>query len=300
MRASPWISALALLGFTAAQAQTPAAITRDPPVDRAHRAAMAVVHIPTHGVLVNGVLYEAAGAGPHPTMVLLHGLPGNEQNLDLAQAVRRAGWNVLTLHYRGSWGSPGAFSFTHVFEDAQAALDFIRSPANLRTYAVDPRRVVVAGHSMGGMAASIVGANDATLAGVAMISAANFVMFGGVHDARAKAELEAFMADNRESLAGVTPAMMADEAAGNAARWDFVSYAKALARHPLLLVTSDDGLAPPSDALARAAKSDGGVVTQVRLATDHSYSDARVALETAVIDWLATLPPVAAGVARPS
>ena len=300
MRALLSMVTLLLLASTAAQAQVPAAITRDPPVDGAHRAVMAVVHIPTHGLLINGVLYEAAGAGPHPTMVLLHGLPGNEQNLDLAQAVRRAGWNVLTLHYRGSWGSPGAFSFTHVFEDAQAALDFIRSPANVKTYAVDPRRLVVAGHSMGGMAASIVGANDPTLAGVAMISAANFAMFGPVQGAREKAELEAFMADNRESLAGVTPAMMADEAARNAARWDFTSYAQALARHPLLLVTSDDGLAPASDALARAVKTDKGAVTQVRLATDHSYSDARIALETAVVDWLANLPPAAAGVARPS
>lgn len=47
-------------------------------------------------------MYMAAGAGPHPTVLLLHGLPGNEQNVDLAQSIRRAGWNVLTLHYRGS------------------------------------------------------------------------------------------------------------------------------------------------------------------------------------------------------
>ena len=56
------------------------------------------------------------------TVVLLHGLPGNEQNLDLAQAIRRAGWNVLTLHYRGAWGSPGQFSLQHVLEDADAAV----------------------------------------------------------------------------------------------------------------------------------------------------------------------------------
>jgi hypothetical protein len=36
-----------------------------------------------------------------------HGLPGNEEFLDLAQAVRRAGWNTVTFNYRGPWGSPG-------------------------------------------------------------------------------------------------------------------------------------------------------------------------------------------------
>jgi pimeloyl-ACP methyl ester carboxylesterase len=55
---------------------------------------------------LNAVLYIAAGEGPHPNVLLLHGLPGNEQNIDLAQSMRRAGWNVLTFHYRGSWGGP--------------------------------------------------------------------------------------------------------------------------------------------------------------------------------------------------
>jgi len=47
-------------------------------------------------------VYVAAGAGPHPAVVLLHGFPGNEKTLDLAQDVRRAGWNVLYFNYRGA------------------------------------------------------------------------------------------------------------------------------------------------------------------------------------------------------
>ncbi len=69
-------------------------------------------------------MYIAAGAGPHPVVVLLHGFPGNEKNLDLAQAIRREGWDVLYFDYRGSWGTKGAFSFTHSMEDAQAAVAY--------------------------------------------------------------------------------------------------------------------------------------------------------------------------------
>jgi predicted alpha/beta-fold hydrolase len=69
---------------------------------------MEVLHIPSGGVEINGVAYVAAGAGPHPVLVLFHGLPGNEKNLDLAQAVRRAGWTVVTLNYRGSWAARAA------------------------------------------------------------------------------------------------------------------------------------------------------------------------------------------------
>ena len=72
---------------------------------------MTVLHIPTHGVQINGIVYQPSGAGPHPTLVICHGLPGNEKFLDLAQAVRRAGWNAVTFNYRGSWGSPESSAF---------------------------------------------------------------------------------------------------------------------------------------------------------------------------------------------
>jgi predicted alpha/beta-fold hydrolase len=60
-----------------------------------------VLHVPSHGVAINGLACLPAGAGPHPVFILLHGLPGNEKNLDLAQAVRRAGWIAVTFNYRG-------------------------------------------------------------------------------------------------------------------------------------------------------------------------------------------------------
>src|SRR5579863_3769441 len=105
------ISAL-LIAFCAIEASgqsVPSAVFTDPPFDAAHPAQMTVLHIPSHGVQINGIVYQPAGEGPHPTLVIFHGLPGNEKFLDLAQAARRAGWNALTFNYRGSWGSPGVF-----------------------------------------------------------------------------------------------------------------------------------------------------------------------------------------------
>ena len=59
--------------------------------------------------------------GPHGAVVLLHGLPGYEVNGDSAQARRRAGWNVLLFHYRGTLGAGGAFSFSSAIEDTAEA-----------------------------------------------------------------------------------------------------------------------------------------------------------------------------------
>src|SRR5690348_18501268 len=105
-------------------AQTPQAIAVDLPRDSAHPARMEVLHIPLGGVRINGVAYLAAGAGPHPTFVLLHGLPGNEKNLDLAQAVWCSGWNAITFNYRGASGIPGSFRYAINLQDADAVCRF--------------------------------------------------------------------------------------------------------------------------------------------------------------------------------
>ena len=119
----------------------------------AYRASMQTMQIPSHGALMNALVYVAAGAGPHPVVILLHGFPGNERNLDLAQDMRRAGWDVLYFNYRGSWGTPGDFSFAHGIEDTAAAVAYLRQPDVARSLRLDPSRIVLIGHSMGGFMA---------------------------------------------------------------------------------------------------------------------------------------------------
>ena len=264
----------------------PAAIYTDPPADAAHFARMEVLHIPSQGVLINGVLYAPSGAGPHPTIVICHGLPGNEKNLDLAQAVRRAGWNAVTFNYRGSWGSPGSFRFAQNLEDADSVLTFLRNPANAAKLGIDTKKIVLAGHSMGGWVTVLTASHDHGLAGAILISAADM---GGAGEMR-QDKLATVMAENMESLAGVTAASMADELVRNGKKWEFLNAVDGLKNLPLLVLSADDGLAPQTDALVAAIQAKGGHdVKAVHQATDHSWSDHRIYLETAVIEWLQKL-----------
>jgi uncharacterized protein len=130
--------------------QLPFAITTDPAPDKANPAAMETFQLPSHGAKLNALAYVAAGAGPHPVVILLHGFPGNEKNLDLAQAIRRDGWDV---DYRGSWGSPGDFSFAHSIDDTQSAIAYVRDSANAKKFRADHSEIVLIGHSMGGFMA---------------------------------------------------------------------------------------------------------------------------------------------------
>jgi len=273
----------ALLGGMMSSQSVPAAIFTDPAADPLHPARTIAVHIPTHGVQINGITYQASGVGPHPTLVIFHGLPGNEKLLDLAQAVRRAGWNSVAFNYRGSWGSPGAFRFSQNLEDAEAVLAYLRDPANAARLSVDAHRIVLAGHSMGGWVVVHTAAHDHGLMGVILISAADVGKQGDLpHD-----DLVALLAGCTGALAGVSPESMADEIHGLSKASRFENAAAGLSQTPLLALTAEDGFAPDADALAHAITAQGGRgVTVTHVATDHNWSDHRIALESTVINWL--------------
>jgi pimeloyl-ACP methyl ester carboxylesterase len=286
MRRTIACAALALLAACAAD--IPAAVTRDPAPDAAHPAAMQPIHVPSGGVEINGVIYTAAGAGPHPTFVLFHGLPGNEKNLDLAQAVRRAGWNVAAINYRGSWGSPGAFRFAHTLEDAAATLAYLRNPANAARLGVDPARIAIGGHSMGGWVTAQTIAHDDGLLGAVMISAGDI----GRASLLAKADHAAalsFMNDSRESLAA-TGEEMVDELVAPHADWTLPALAPRLGARKVLVLYSEDFVKGDSVVFVAAAHAAGATgVRDAYVATDHAWSDHRIDLETRVVRWLQSL-----------
>jgi hypothetical protein len=93
-----------------------------------------------------------------------------------------------------------------------------------------------------------------------------------------------------EGLSGVTAQSMADEDRANAKAFRMENAAAGLTQTPLLVLTSDDGLAPDSDALVHAIEAKGGhKITTIHVATDHGWSDHRIALESAILTWLAGL-----------
>ena len=285
--------ALALCSAPAlAQAASPA-IT-DPVPDPAHPPRSQQVLIPTPTATgpeeMNALFYLSAGAGPHPTMILFHGFPGNEQNLDLAQAARRAGWNVLTLHYRGSWGSPGNFSIAHVLEDAHAAYAFVEDPARAARYGIDRAHVVVAGHSMGGFAAASVARTAPELAGLVLIDAwdvgADGAKFAKLDPAARHAEAPKRFDDLGHSLAGTSEAAVADEIAGHAKDWELLDWAPQLTRAPMLVIGAAKAGGAKNHALGEAVARAGGKVTNLTMDTDHSFSDRRIGLASTLVAWL--------------
>ena len=278
-----------LFGVTGAHAQKlPSAITTDPPPDKNFPPVMEAPDIISHGSRLNAVFYLAAGGAPHPTVLLLHGFPGNEKNLDLAYVLQRAGWNVLFFHYRGAWGSSGNFTFSNALEDTQAAVDFLRDPKSVAKYRIDPKRIVLIGHSMGGFIAAHTAAHDPRVSALVMMAAWNL---GAVVTRPSLAERMDTFINASPRLVGTTPDSLVAEAKAHAEEWNYVNYAPQLKNRPVLILEVDDRNMPDNQAMAENLDKAGNAqVTEKYLETDHTFSDHRIALQIAILEWLQHLP----------
>ena len=188
---------------------------------------------PSGGVKVNGLLMTAAGREPSPLVVLLHGFPGTERNLDVAQALRMAVCHVAFFHYRGAWGSPGTFSFSHVLEDP--------CPDVAVEYRIDSVIIFVVGHSMGGFAALLTGAARDDLRGVAGIAPYDFgkAYLAAMADPSGAQAYEQVMGQPLPELKLETPDVLLKDLEAHAQQWCFDNQIDRLAGKNVLVFGFD-------------------------------------------------------------
>ncbi len=269
------------------------AAAREAATEAPKPAAAAQVVLPSHGVTLYGIFYLAAGAGLHPTAVLFHGFPGFEQNLDIAQDLRAHGWNVLAMHYRGSWGVKGDFSFEHSAEDADTEVNSVLDPENARTYGIDTHRVIVIGHSMGGFMAASAAAHNKSVAEAVLISAWNIGADYETHTlwASATTPIESVAKglakdNNLLPLSGTSAEALAREIYDHRSALNLDNLASAIANRPVFVITASDHEESQDQALAAALRRAGDThVTERHWDTDHSYSGVRTDLSAAILKW---------------
>lgn len=266
-------------------------LTDDPGLDPRFPASIAELTFRSDGARLSGLLYQASGMGPHPTLLLLHGLPGNEKNLDIAQSARRVGFNVMFFHYRGAWGSEGDYAVSHLAEDVVAALDYLRDHAT--RYRVDVNRLSLLGHSMGGFAALAAGSGDSRLACVGALAPANLgLMAEGVRAGEPGALEFLYYADTLFMLNGFDGGKLKQELLSLPAnKLDTRLFGPGLRGKSVLLITgSEDRVLLPGsmfDPLVAAYRRDTGIdLRHHTIPGDHSFSYSRIQLTRLVLDWL--------------
>jgi dienelactone hydrolase len=263
----------------------------DPTHDAEHPAAQVALDVRSGGVRLNGVAYVPAGPGPHPGALVLHGFPGYERNLDLGQGLRRAGWTATVVHYRGAWGSGGRFSFANVLEDSLAMLEHLRSPAMGDRLRLDPSRVALVGHSMGGWAALMTAAQTDVLA---TVSIAGFDLGAVARRLAREPGYAGWLHDTFEPQMGPLGGAWADELFAEVAEagdaWSLCAHAERFADRPVLLLAATNDEEVPAEMhhepMVEAFDRAGARLTHRIYETDHAFSDRRIELTELIAGWL--------------
>jgi pimeloyl-ACP methyl ester carboxylesterase len=247
-------------------------------------------------MLINAQLYRPAGAGTHSTVILLHGLPGNEQNLDLARVIQRAGWAVITFHYRGSWGSPGSFTLLGGVADADALLSYLQQPKRAKAWGVNAAHIVVVGHSYGGYVAARIAAAHPNVLAAALIAPWDISLDARQWSALSPSQLLQTGIENFDDvdgrLSGATAASLTQAVLREGAALNLTALASGLANRRLLILTAtrDDADDQARGLVASLQRYHDRLFKSTAMETDHGFNDHRIALEIAVLNWLAQLP----------
>lgn len=253
-----------------------------------------------HGAIIRGkrgrllsVLYTAAGEGPHPTVLLLHGIPGCERNFDIAQSLRRAGFHVMTFHYSGNWGSDGNYSLANDLEDAGTVLDCILAD---ETHGFDKSRIYAVGHSMGGFVCGQLTARREEIRGGVLLMPCDIGRIGQIaaEDPRAYQVIREVLDDSAQWLNGVTGEALAREAEAHAQEFRLENAAAGLSKKPVLCIGGALDIYTPPERhcapLAQAVRAQGGgQFHSVSLPTDHFFADYRLTVAKLVTDFLTGL-----------
>lgn len=253
-------------------------------------ASISELTILSSGSRMPGHIYQAAGVGPHPTAIMLHGYPGNEKNLDLAQALRKAGWNTLFFHYRGAWGSEGEFSFIGAEQDVQTVINYVQQADTAARLRIDPNRISLVGHSMGGhMAIAGILDNPNVECAVAHDGANMGARGKGLFSDEQSAKIWSDYSDTLFMLNGWSGNKAIAEITEHGTQLDLVRRAKNINKRGVHLIAADTDVIPIDlhiKPLHKALSKHSSKASYELIDDDHSFSNSRDKLIDSTIGYL--------------
>lgn len=275
-----------------------------PVITKAQETMPADITIDRDGILLKGKFFFSDGSGPFPTVVLLHGFPGNESDvLGIGNKLAHAGINALTFNYSGTYQSQGQVSWDNMQLDIHAAFKFLRQSNNTTPFKVDTNKIYLGGWCNGGGMAITYAAYHPEVNVVFSIAPSDQTEFMKVYitNPEIKKMIDksfgdiSYPAGHLRFEKGASPQEIA--AAGIEIInpiYDLKKCAPLLVSKDILLIGGWDDIQTTMEAfilpLYRALQNEGAKnVRFMAFQDDHYFQKSRLELAETVINWLKTI-----------
>lgn len=226
----------------------------------------------------------------HPAVLMLHGFPGVASNHELGQALRRIGFTVAMPCAPGAWGSDGAYSLDGNVDAACEVAEYLRSPEVAAQYHIDPDRMFLLGHSMGGFAALNAAPRLPWMRATVLIAPCDIDWFFRV------GKLDyVYNLPRRAERVLHTDENLTETAFRIHEEYSFERAPERMRERNILLVECLRDQAIPTEMLRplrerlEGGAFDGGVQRYVALDTDHAFNDSKNLMAKTVADFLVPL-----------
>lgn len=238
------------------------------------------VSIPCEGVTLLGRVYRPSEESVYPAVAVCHGFPGDAKNMDLAEELALNGVAVLIFYYMGAWGSGGEFRLTNLVPSTTAAVKYLKS-----LDFVDPDRVGLIALSMGAVPLTKCMSLDKSLkTGVLMSPASDIEPWS--QEPYLDSIVPVFLKMAEGKLSGWTEEKLRQDVMAAASELNPIETVREV-HAPLMVVlgTNDKVVAPPDIRRLYEAANEPKKLVEIEGA-DHEFSEHRIPLQKAVIDWV--------------
>jgi len=271
------------------------AIEDNPNIDIESPETMQPLVFQSNSEKLIGTFFKASGKEKKPTVILLHGFPGNENNFDIAHAIKRFGFNVIIFHYRGSWGSEGDFSISNSLEDVHSMIEYISKDDISDRLNINVNKIILIGHSMGGFLAFLTTIKYPQIKNIASLAGFNFGFFSDylIQNPQFVDTTLDGLAQGTVLLRGTNKEKIYNEMIANRNDWNLLKLIPELSNKNILLVGAEYDYVAPLELhhypMVEGLKKVGSELKSEVYNSGHSFSSTRIMLTTEIINWLKSI-----------
>ncbi len=229
------------------------------------------------GDTVSGYAFIANDSTLKETIILVQGYPGNDNNFDLAQVLRRNGFNVIHFNHRGAWGSQGQYMYSNCLEDIDEVIKYIQQVNISKKLRIVTEEITLIGRSYGGGISLIQGSKNESVKRIIAISSVNYgTVMERYNELKELSGFKKYM--KKQIMINTNIDAFLQEMLDNKEKFNIVTYQNLLKSKKVLIVEDSNKNDKWTSKLSSAEI--------IKLESGHNFINKRIEMTNIIVDWL--------------